>query len=96
MGIFEAIVAAFEALLGNSAFVDNTHKLMTELGASASIPTLDAASATAETLLESGATVAATVDQVASQHALPPHHAAMVVASAAAKQKAAAPAPATK
>ena len=92
MGIFTAIIDFFASLLGQSQFTDSMHALMTGMGASSDIATYDAAVKTAAALLQQGATLASTIEEVSAQHWLPEHHAAVVVAAAKAQaDKASAP-----
>lgn len=85
MGIFQAIIDFFSSLLGQSQFTDATHKLMTEMGAQNEIATYDAAVKTAAAILQQGATLASTIQQVTAQHAIPEHHAAVIAAAAQAQ-----------
>lgn len=85
MGIFQAIIDFFAGLLGNSAFVDSTHQLMTEMGASNEIGMYDAAVKTASELLQQGATLAQTIASTAAHNSIPEHHAAVIAAAAQAQ-----------
>lgn len=85
MNIFQAIITFFEGLLGNSQFVDSTHALMTEMGASNEIGMYDAAVKTASELLQQGATLAQTIASTAAHNSIPEHHAAVIAAAAQAQ-----------
>ena len=82
MTLILGIVHFLENLLGQSAFIDATHKLLTDVGAQSSIDTYDRAVATAERLLTDGASLAATIQQVSQLHPMPESHAAVVSAVA--------------